>query len=140
MHISILLGYTNIDANVDVSGTISGNDQEGLYDVTTFTTQLLVSKKLSVVTFYGGFGFNPIKSDFDLAGEYDLDDNGSIDLTDPVSVEVKDNSMNATLGFRLNLTFFTMHADYTFSEYDVVSAGIGFTIREAGSLSDTVGN
>ena len=139
-HMSLLLGYTSVDASADFSGTLPGADQEGVYDVSTFTTQVLVSKRISVITFYGGVGFNTIKSNFDLLGDYDVDDNGSIDLTDPISIEVKDNNMSATLGFRLKLAFFTIHGDYTFSEYNSASAGIGFSIRENKSTKDTVGN
>lgn len=136
VHLAVILGYTNIDAKVDFSGSIGGQNQEGLYDVSTFTAQAVISKKISVITFYGGVGFNRIKSTFDLKGDYDLDDNGTIDLTDPLSFDIKDNNMNATLGFRLKLAFFTIHGDYTFSEYNVASAGIGFSIRENGSLKD----
>jgi hypothetical protein len=140
-HLSLLVGYTNMDARYDFTEYITPTDQEkiGEYDVRALTVQALISKKLSVITFYGGLGFNSVRSNFAAKGTYevDIDGNGTIDVVyeDPLDFDVKDSGLAATLGFRLKLAVLTLHGDYTFSEYNVLNFGLGFSFRESGSMA-----
>lgn len=48
---------------------------------------------------------------------------------DPISLSGTISGMRATLGFRLHLALITIHADYTFAEYNVASVGVGLNFQ-----------
>ncbi len=128
--ISLFAGYTKMAAEQDISGTTSGQNQKGSFEFNATTIQALVSKKISVLTIYGGVGYNIATSNLALTGSYDLDDNiNTPDQVDPVNLDFSASGVRATAGFRLKLAVFTLHADYTLSEYRALSAGFGITVR-----------
>ena len=59
--------------------------------------------------------------------EGDLDD---FNITDPVSMTIKNKSMRFTAGMRLKLGPVYLVGDYTLQKYKMFNAGIGFSIRE----------
>lgn len=133
--ISGLVGYTNLSANYDFTDTeiIDGEKQQ--FDVTqnSFVFQLQASTKLPVFNVYGGIGYVTGTSDFDVVGTYRV--RGGIPLfeqssqfTDPFSVRTKVSGVRGTIGARLSVGFFGIHADYNISEYSNVSAGLHFGI------------
>ena len=93
----------------------------------------MISKKLSVLTLYGGIGYNIAKSNLALKGTYDLDDDGIAgndpNEKDPVDLKFAASGVRATAGFRLKLAILTLHADYTAQKYSAFSAGIGLSVR-----------
>ena len=99
--LSVLIGYTSLDMEVFMdNSTIQGpGERSAIFDVTAITFQALVSKKVSILTAYGGLGFNSVKSDFSMTGEYELVP--GISLTDPVSLSFSLNGMRATAGVRI---------------------------------------
>ncbi len=127
--ISILGAYSNM--NDTYSFDKQNELKKALFDVDNWTVQLLVSKKLSVLTFYGGFGYTSIISKFRLKGTYELTDINSnvLPLTDPIDFKYKNGNYKGTLGMRFKLGVFTLHGDYTFQEYSVFAAGIGVAFR-----------
>jgi len=48
---------------------------------------------------------------------------------DPVQVSGVLSGFKATVGFRIHLPLFTLHADYTFANYNVASIGAGINIQ-----------
>lgn len=127
--ISAFVGYTNMKAELDISGTTAGQNQMSVMEFNSTTIQALVSKKISVLTFYGGVGYNIAKSNFSVNGTYDLDDNGSPEVTDPVDLDFTTSGLRATGGMRLKLAVFTLHCDYTLSQYNALNAGFGINVR-----------
>lgn len=127
--ISLFAGYTKMDLEQGLSGTISGTNQKGVFSINAFTVQALVSKKISVLTLYGGVGYNMSSSNLDVKGTYDLDDNGTPETTDPVSLGFDTSGVRATAGMRLKLAVFTLHADYTLGDYNALTAGFGINVR-----------
>lgn len=131
--ISIFGGYTKMKLETDLSGSIPGEDQMGTFNVGVATIQGLVSKKISVLTFYGGIGYNIITSKMAMEGWYDLDEDGVREAANnevnPVNLEFPVSGARITAGMRLKLAFFTIHGDYTVQKYKVLSAGIGFSFR-----------
>jgi hypothetical protein len=113
----------------------SGQEMKMKTSATTFG--LVVSKKIAVLTLYGGLGYNSSKTTVDLKGVYpialEVNSDGEREITnytDPVSFDVKGaNGVKADLGFRLKFGLFAFHADYMLSKYPVVSAGIGINFR-----------
>lgn len=133
---SIMVGYNRINTTLDLeNGLIDGEDQVGEIGINSWTYQVLVSKKLSILTLYGGFGYNNSSSSLDVKGTYLIegdDGNGNtvtIPLEDPVAETYVSNGFRGTAGLRLKFAIITLHADYTFQEYNTITAGIGLSIR-----------
>jgi hypothetical protein len=134
--ISAFVGYTSIKAQYNIpAGNIAGSDQLTAFEVNTFTYQLLASAKLSVLTAYAGIGFDNFKTNFRLEGTYDPYPTAPIPpedriLTDPINLQQSGSGgFRSTLGLRLKLAILTLHADYTFREYNTLTTGIGFSFR-----------
>jgi hypothetical protein len=80
-----------------------------------------------VFTPYVSVGYTGGKSNMGLLGNYELED-GSL-LTDPINFEEKMGTMRASVGGTLKLFVLTLHAEYTFQEYNLFSAGVGISVR-----------
>lgn len=140
---SVLIGFTDITTSYGLAeGTddeygpneiyVGTDDGVANFDINTWTFQGLVSKKFGVITFYGGVGYNVVKSELDLNGTYYLKEGEEIleDLgEDPIDIDFKENGARLTGGFRLKLAIITLHADYTVQKYDVLTVGLGFSVR-----------
>lgn len=139
---SVLVGFTDISTDVFISdqasfgdGEVSSTDGVVGFDVNTWTFQAIASKKFSVVTFYGGLGYNVSKSNMRLLGNFEASyDNGftseSETFTDPLDLNFSQNGFRATAGMRLKFAFFTLHGDYTLQKYNTLTVGLGFNFRE----------
>ena len=136
--LSILIGYTNLNTDFFFSNTGTSVVQvspgsKASFDARIWTVQALVSKKISVLTVYGGIGYNSINSEYDMTGEYGfqdvLDPPKTVFVEDPVSLEFPLNGFRATAGLRLKFAIFTLHADYTLQEYNTLTVGFGFSVR-----------
>ncbi|NJM25630.1 MAG: hypothetical protein HC859_09200 [Bacteroidia bacterium] len=135
--LSVLIGYTKISGTAGLSGEFdSGGDtrpQQLSMDMSAWLFQALISKKFSVVTFYGGIGYNAVKTDADVTGTYVIFDDPSgtndIQFTDPVSMTFKNSSARITAGIRLKFGPIYLNGDYTLQEYSTVSVGLGLSIR-----------
>ncbi len=102
--------------------------EEMTYDMKAWLLQALISKKLAIVTFYGGIGFNTVKTTADVLGSYVYPSTQAV-LKDPISMSFKNKSPRVSAGKRLNLGPIYLNGEYTLQEYSSVSAGIGITVR-----------
>ena len=131
--ISFFGGYSKMKITTDLSGTFdsNGTDQTGAITMTSTTLQGLVSKKVSVLTFYGGLGYNIIKTALEMKGSYDIDGSTTIESyeNNPLSIDISGSGPRFTVGMRLKLGILTFHGDYTLQKYNVLSAGLGFSFR-----------
>jgi hypothetical protein len=131
--LSAFIGYTKVRVNVDLDGlTFDGDNQRAVFEMSATTIQALISKKISVVTFYGGVGYNIAKSNLAVLGTYDLnDDNDVSDAAEknPLDLNFAASGARMTGGMRLKLAVFTFHADYTLQKYNCFSAGFGISVR-----------
>ena len=88
-----------------------------------------VSKKLFILTLYGGFQLE--KASFTVGPYQAKIQQGGVTQT----VTVKDftvdspNSSRVTVGVRLLLLFINVHAEYSIAKNPVLAAGVGITIR-----------
>jgi hypothetical protein len=112
---------------------VAGSDQRSEFTVSATTIQVLASKKISVLTFYGGIGYNIARSNLAIKGTYDLDDSGTAGdasyEVDPLDMTFAASGPRATAGMRIKLAVLTLHADYSFQKYKAFSAGIGISVR-----------
>lgn len=127
--ISLFVGYTKMEAEQDLTGTTAGQNQKGALKFNSTTVQALVSKKISVLTLYGGLGYNFSSSNIAMEGTYDMDDDGTAETTNPVNLDFSTSGFRATGGLRLKFAVFTLHADYTLADYNALTAGFGINVR-----------
>lgn len=115
--------------------TVASIDEDNPDNTITFdaggtTFQGIISKKLLILTVYGGLGVVTSSTKFKMNGDYEI---GSGDdaqvISDPVSFVSKNNSMRANVGARLKLLILTIHAEYALQEYNTLTAGVGISIR-----------
>ncbi len=154
-------GYTKIEVSVPVEvlppdysnlttyTAVDFEDQEVNMDVSGYTINLLISKKLPVVTFYGGAGYSSTSFKVDVVGKYALPTFDPIlSIQAPYSplspgpvyidssvypgpkIEIENHSgIRYNAGIRLTLGILTIHGDYTKANYSVVTAGLGISFR-----------
>lgn len=89
------------------------------------TLQGIISKKLAVLTVYGGVGYISSKTDFHLRGTYD-ELPGEVD---PINFVYSNTGMRANVGARLKLLIFTFHAEYALQKYNTLTLGFGLSVR-----------
>jgi hypothetical protein len=127
--LAAFVGYTRLSINAELDDTDPNKKGEVAMNATTI--QGLISKKLSVFTFYGGVGYNFAGSTLVAKGNYDLDGdaaNGE-EAKDPIDLSFSTNGFRGTLGMRIKLWVITLHGDYTFQKYNTFTAGFGITVR-----------
>ncbi|HRX31263.1 MAG TPA: hypothetical protein P5349_05185 [Tenuifilaceae bacterium] len=120
---SVLLGYSNFSSSFDIN---SSQHKELTFKANGFTGKLLISKSIPVLTVYAGVGFNKSKTNVDVKGTYDF---SGVSVTDPISLEFKNNGVNANIGLRIKLAVLAFHFDYAFGKYSVANAGVGINFR-----------
>lgn len=128
--LSGFVGYTHVklDSYFDHN---TNPDQHGIFEMNATTIQGVISKQFSVLTLYGGLGYNIAKSNIAMKGTYDINGNGEADPdeVDPLDLKFAASGVRSTVGFRLKLAVLTLHADYTLQKYKCLTAGIGISVR-----------
>ena len=123
--LSAFVGVTKFNSSIILDQLL---DQKVNFNLWSTTAQLLVSKKLSVLTIYGGVGYDITKGNLTLKGSYDLGD-GNLPIKDPVDSNQTANSFRGTAGLRLKFGPITLHGDYTLKKYSAITAGFGISVR-----------
>lgn len=115
-------------SNMNVSSQINSDapDQVAEFNVSGTTVQGIISKKLAILTVYGGVGFMTSKVNYKMEGTYETE---AGDFVDPIDFDYKNGGLRANVGARLKLLIFTFHAEYALQEYNTVSGGVGISIR-----------
>src|SRR5690606_3643824 len=119
--LSALVAYTKMNSSYDLQDVSDTGDgkQELLLSASGLTIQGLISKKFSVLTLYGGLGYNKINSSVNVNGTFEVEDGTT--FVDPIDLSFGEGSLRATAGFRLKLAIVTLHADYTINKYPILS-------------------
>ena len=130
--LSAVIGYTHLNATYDFtdSNIVDGSDQKIDVDINVLTVQALASTKLPVINFYGGIGYVSGKSTTDVLGTYNVQ-SGPFQETyvDPFTLTRKASGVSGTLGAKLKLGFFRLHADYSLAEFNNLTVGVNFGFR-----------
>jgi hypothetical protein len=131
--LSGFFGYTHFQLESQLDPDNASNaDQKGVFTINSTTIQVLISKKISVLTGYAGVGYNIARSNVALKGKYDINGDGDESdavETNPISLDFAASGPRATAGLRLKLAVFTFHADYTLQKYKCLSVGFGIAVR-----------
>lgn len=149
---SIMYGYTklhsfvgmDVNKNTIGAGSLEGpdtwEDQYMRFWVRSHTANLLVAADLRVVTFYGGIGFVSTQTDLKMEGAFPMvtlnteSEPVVVAVNDPLDITIKNQDGSITkprvnAGIRLKLAILTIHCDYSWANYSVVTAGVGFSFR-----------
>ncbi|MGQ9621809.1 MAG: DUF6588 family protein, partial [Bacteroidales bacterium] len=156
--ISLFGGYTKLEGNVPVNlepdpsviqnysaynVSTSFNDQKMSATVNALSVSLIGSLNLPVITLYGGVGYSKSQTKVALEGNFptpvlvttpsphaEYNDTGVIKGSSIDPLDIKNFSgLRINAGFRIKLAVITIHADYTRSQYNVLSAGLGISFR-----------
>ncbi len=125
--LSALVGYTSFSSEVGFDPTRP--DQLGKADFSATTIQGLIGKKFSVLTVYGGLGYNFSSGSFKATGSYDTGVPTAPTMTDPINISSSVSGPRFTGGIRLKFAVFTLHGDYTFQKYNTLTVGFGIAVR-----------
>lgn len=123
--LSAFVGYNKFSNTFELDYDSNGDLRTGEFNVSGTTFQGIISKKLAVLTVYGGLGFITSKSDFALLGDFEIDGVPE----DPISLEYSSGGVRANAGARLKLAVFTFHAEYALQKYSTFTAGFGISVR-----------
>lgn len=150
---SLQYGYTKLHTFVSMhidkasigaeslEGPDNWSDQYMNIWVRSQTANLLLAADLKVVTFYGALGFVTTKTNLKFEGDFPMIQvpQGEIvpevvAVTDPLEMNIKNQDGNITkprfnAGLRFKLAIVTIHFDYSWANYNVVTAGLGFSFR-----------
>ncbi|MBC8767000.1 hypothetical protein H4O18_03250 [Arenibacter sp. BSSL-BM3] len=130
--LSGVIGFTQLNATYDFtnSNIVDGSDQKIDVDMNVLTFQAIASTKLPVINFYGGVGYVSGKSTTDVLGTYRVQ-SGPFQETyvDPFSLTRKASGVSGTVGAKLKLGFFRLHADYSLAEFNNLTIGVNFGFR-----------
>jgi len=153
LQLSIMYGYTKLHTIIDLdvdknsinAGSLPGEETNAWDDqymklmVQSHTANLLIAANLKVVCLYGGIGFVTTKTNLKLEGEYptvyiDGTTPSVQALVNPIDMEIKNQDDGKTkprfnAGVRFKLAVVTLHFDYSWANYSVMTAGLGFSFR-----------
>lgn len=132
--LSAFVGYTHLKLQYAyVPDDIMTENPSAEMVMNATTIQGVISKKFSVLTLYGGLGYNIVKSSIGVKGKWDLNDNGTYETNfreiNPINIDFKTSGPRVTAGFRLKLAVITLHADYTLQKYNALTVGFGINVR-----------
>ena len=138
--------YTNINP------TTAFSNQFLSATVSALNIGVIGSVTIPVITVYGGLGYCKTGMDIKLKGNFPTPTYNATYLPTPSvyedkgvvgdgikgitgikpfpAIEIKNLSgLRANIGLRFKLAILTIHADYTLAQYNILSAGLGFSIR-----------
>jgi hypothetical protein len=130
--VSGFVGYTKLSGDYQFSSTgfISGQNQRIALDMGTWSFLAALSTTLPVINFYGTLGYVSGQSNLDLLGDYQVTAGPfQTTYTDPISISSKANGVTASVGTKLKLGFFRLHAEYTKAQFDLITAGVHLGFR-----------
>lgn len=131
--VSIQAGHTNVNTAIVIPGTSEIEDQDVSLNVKATTINLLVSKKILMLTGYAGIGYNSSTTTFEVTEKYTIGTGSNAIAFDPgvlTKLEFQtENDFRMNFGLRFQLAILAIQANYTLSEYPVATIGLGISIR-----------
>ena len=131
MSLSIQAGHTRLNTSFSVVDPNSSVNQDVSLDINATTINLIVSKKLLMITAYAGLGYNSSVTKFSSETSFNVGTSTN-PVTMNIPVEMKfesQNEMRANIGLRFNLAIIALQANHTFSKYPVTTMGAGISLR-----------
>ena len=156
---SVMAGYTSFgtsaglnarpvdfDANADLDPDGLGgpnastwDNQEIIFSTSAYTVNLIVGKSLPIISVYGGAGFESSTTNVKVEGDFpyytpelhEAEFKRKLNaLNDPLDLSFDGaNKLRALAGLRISLPLITFNAEYTLSDYSMVTFGLGVSLR-----------
>lgn len=134
------LSFTPDDYGVNNVSVTFVNADDQFLKVKTKTSKfgLIVSKKIGVLTLFGGLGQSTSESTIDLVGKYpmvtkasgpgyEITEEGA--LIDPVAIQFKSQNISVDAGLRLKIAVISLFASVNKSEYTSYNVGLSLGAR-----------
>jgi len=99
---------------------------------------LILSKKIGILTVFGGIGQSNSETAIDLLGKYVVETKLNIDgtnvvtkdnLDDPIDVTFESTNLCLDAGLRLKLAFFSLYGSINKAEYTSYNAGVSLGFK-----------
>ena len=137
INISALASFSKMEIDYDIQSfsSIKGSGQVAQFSLNNYNLLLIASLDVLVVNFYAGFGFSGGDSSFKMLGHYDLEyqTESNIPITrslnDPIDMNFNVSGYQTTIGAKFKFLIFSAYADFTFQDYNTLSAGISINFR-----------
>ena len=121
MSLSLQGGYTALNTKLNVA------EQKVALNTRATTINLVVSKKILMVTGHAGIGYNSSSTTFSADANFEL---SGIKFEENIEAKFESNNdLRTNIGLRLNMAIVTIQADYTFSKYPTATLGLGVSLR-----------
>jgi hypothetical protein len=151
--VSVFGGYTKLQSHIPVSlqpgtpqnftSTWDFNNQRLAASVQAWNVSLVASLNIPIITVYGGLGYSKTQTAIELEGDFptpvfvatpvphaEYNDSGVLSGSEFPSIDIKNFSgLRANAGLRFKFAILTIQADYTRSQYNVFSVGVGISFR-----------
>ena len=129
--LSLQTGYTQLNTSFSVVDPNSSVNQDVSLNINATTINLIVSKKLLMITAYGGVGYNSSVTKFSSETSFNVGTSTNpVAMNIPVEMKFESqNEMRANIGLRFNLAIIALQANHTFSKYPVTTIGAGISLR-----------
>jgi len=142
---SVFGSYSEMNAQSEI--TIGSNDfndgdvrltaDEATNPLLKFKTKtskfgLILSKKIGILTVFGGIGQSKSTITINLLGKYNVKKSTGeaiFDLTDPIDLNFESTNLCMDAGLRLKLAFFSLFGSVNKAEYTSYNAGVSFGFR-----------
>ena len=127
MSLSLQAGHTQLNSGLSIL------DQDVSIDVQATNFNIILSRKILMLTGYTSFGYNFSTTTF-TAGEdisnLDTFNLNELEISLPIEMKFENNNeFRANVGLRFNLAVIAIHANHTFSKYPVTTIGLGVSLR-----------
>ena len=125
--LSLQAGHTQLNSELSIL------DQEVNIDVQATNLNIILSRKILMLTGYTSFGYNFSTTTFS-AGE-NINDSENFNLNEleidlPIEMTFENNNeFRANVGLSFNLAVVNINANHTFSKYPVTTLGLGVGLR-----------
>ena len=127
MSLSLQAGHTQLNSGLSIL------DQDVSIDVQATNFNIILSRKILMLTGYTSVGYNFSTTTF-TAGEdisnLDTFNLNELEISLPIEMKFENNNeFRANVGLRFNLAVIAIHANHTFSKYPVTTIGLGVGLR-----------
>jgi len=133
--LSVLAGYNSIKGSSSLAssgGSVpSSTDGKISYTLNSWVAQVLISKKVSVLTLYAGVGYGSVSTKVDITGTYTVTPTvgSAFQIIDPLAYNLNNTGAKLTGGMRLKFGPIYLNGDYTLQKYSAVTIGLGVSVR-----------
>lgn len=132
------MDYDTDPNNLDTPDRWAG--QKAVLNSRSWNANLMIGRTLGPVSLYGGAGLQSTLIDIDFDGEYPVynlvvNEQGTAEIelgsqVNPLSLNIETETGFSTFaGLSFKLGFFYFTGEFTYGEYSVLNAGLGFSFR-----------